>query len=388
MKHYILYSHDGSANHGCEALVRTTIALLQDNNSKFTLSSTHPEEDYHYGIDKLCEIKKIHSKANAAKHDLEFLKAYYRLKRKKDYEAMDNLLERIAFNAKKGDIAISIGGDSYCYGGTDEMAVRNKIWKQGGLRTVFWGCSIEPELLDNTEIAKDIASFDLITARETISYQALKKVNPNTILVNDSAFLLDSVKKPLPKGLTCGNIVGLNLSPLAEFSEKIPGIARKCYEKLIEYIINETDMNVLLIPHVIWDIHDDRLINNSFYEKYKHTNKVFKVEDANCEILKGYISECRFFVGARTHATIAAYSQMIPTLVLGYSVKAKGIARDLFGDENHYDMPVQQLKESDDLVEAFKWVEKHEISIKNHLLNTIPEYKTRINKAIEILNSY
>lgn len=388
MKHYILYSHDGSANHGCEALIRTTVSLLQDNNSKFTLSSTNPEEDYYYGIDILCDIKKIHTKANSAKHNLEFLRAYYYLKIENDYTIMDNLLERIAFNARKGDIAISIGGDSYCYGGTDEMAVRNKVWKQGGLHTVFWGCSIEPELLDNPKIAEDIASFDLITARETISYQALKKVNPNTILVNDSAFLLNAVMKPLPKGVTDGNIVGINLSPLAESLESVPGIVRESYEKLIEYIIFETDMKVLLIPHVVWNNNDDRVINEQLYKKYQFTNKVFKIDDANCEVLKGYISQCRFFVGARTHATIAAYSQMIPTLVLGYSVKSKGIARDLFGEENHYVLPVQQIKDSDELVNSFKWIEKNENIIRKQLFELIPEYKNRINKAVEILHRY
>ncbi len=51
----------------------------------------------------------------------------------------------------------------------------------------------------------------------------------------------------------------------------------------------------------------------------------------------------------RTHATIAAYSTGVPTLVVGYSVKARGIARDLFGTEDGYVLPVQQLKESDEL---------------------------------------
>lgn len=44
-------------------------------------------------------------------------------------------------------------------------------------------------------------------------------------------------------------------------------------------------------------------------------------KEYNCEQLKYIISRCRFFVGARTHATIAAYSSEIPTLVLGYSIK-------------------------------------------------------------------
>lgn len=386
MKHYILYSHDGSGNHGCEALVRTTIELLQDSDTSFTLSSSHPEEDLAYGIDKLCDVVKIHSKSKSVKKDIKFLKAYYQLKVKHNYLPLDQLAELATFNAQKGDIALSIGGDSYCYGGTDKLAFQNRIWKYGGLKTVYWGCSIEPELLNNKEIAADIASFDLITARETISFNALKEVNSNTILVNDSAFLLNKIIKPLPMGIK-QDVVGINLSPMVTSREISPGIVKKNYEGLIEFILKETDMSVLLIPHVIWESNDDRILNDCFFQRYNYTGRVFKVEDARCEELKGYISQCRFFVGARTHATIAAYSSLVPTLVLGYSVKSRGIARDLFGDEENYVIPVQGLKSTDTLVKSFMWIYKHEESIKKHLVSIMPDYSKRVYKAREIIKN-
>ena len=385
MKHYILYSHDGSANHGCEALVRTTIELLQDSDTSFTLSSTRPEEDLAYGIDKLCDVVKIHSKSKSVKKDLKFLKAYYQLKAKKNYIPMDRLAELEAFNARKGDIAFSIGGDSYCYGFTDEMAIRNKLWKKGGLKTVYWGCSIEPDLLEDPEIAKDIATFDLITARESISYEALKRVNSNTVLVSDSAFALKTVKEPLPIELNNREIVGLNLSPLVENLEKKKGIIRRNYEVLIEHIINNTDWSILLIPHVVWEETDDRIINDFFFDKYKDCGRVFAVEDANCEVLKGYISRCRFFIGARTHATIAAYSSCVPTIVLGYSVKSKGIAKDLFGSYENYVLPVQSIKQPNNIVDAFKWLVANEDRIKNNLQNVLPEYINRVYDGVSAL---
>ena len=385
MKHYILYSHDGSANHGCEALVRTTIELLQDSDTSFTLSSTRPEEDLAYGIDKLCDVVKIHSKSKSVKKDLKFLKAYYQLKAKKNYIPMDRLAELEAFNARKGDIAFSIGGDSYCYGFTDEMAIRNKLWKKGGLKTVYWGCSIEPDLLEDPEIAKDIATFDLITARESISYEALKRVNSNTVLVSDSAFALKTVKEPLPIELNNREIVGLNLSPLVENLEKKKGIIRRNYEVLIEHIINNTDWSILLIPHVVWEGTDDRIINDFFFDKYKDCGRVFAVEDANCEVLKGYISRCRFFIGARTHATIAAYSSCVPTIVLGYSVKSKGIAKDLFGSYENYVLPVQSIKQPNNIVDAFKWLVANVDRIKNNLQNVLPEYINRVYDGVSAL---
>ena len=41
------------------------------------------------------------------------------------------------------------------------------------------------------------------------------------------------------------------------------------------------------------------------------------------------ISKCRFFLGARTHAMISAYSVCVPSIALGYSIKSKGISKDL-----------------------------------------------------------
>ena len=387
MKHFILYSHDGSGNHGCEALVRTTSELLKNKKNRIILSSTHPEEDFRYGIQDLCEIHLLHEKSKVSKFSINFLKAYYAIKKHGDYFQMDCLSECAAFSARKGDVALSIGGDSYCYGGTEEMAFRNRIWKQCGLKTVYWGCSIEPNLLENPEIANDIASFDLITARESISYEALNRINPKTVLVSDSAFLLQTKKISLPDGLEEKSIVGLNLSPLAENLEEVKGITRTNFENLIEYILSNTDYCILLIPHVIWEGTDDRTINDYFFNKYKESGRVFAVEDASCEVLKGYISKCRFFIGARTHATIAAYSSNVPTVVLGYSVKSKGIAKDLFGSYEKYVLPVQSLKASDDLVNAFKWLRKSENMIKNRLRIVLPEYTKRVYKGLHLVKN-
>ncbi len=113
---------------------------------------------------------------------------------------------------------------------------------------------------------------------------------------------------------------------------------------MIEHILKETDMAIALIPHVIWDDSDDRIPLMQLYERYKKSGRVLVIEDQNCSKLKYAISKCRFLLGARTHSTIAAYSSGIPTLVVGYSVKARGIARDLFGDEEQYSLSVQRLK--------------------------------------------
>lgn len=237
---------------------------------------------------------------------------------------------------------------------------------------MLWGCSVEPELLEQHEICADISRYHLITARETISYNALKAVNPNTVLVADPAFTLLPEKTALPQGFVPGNTVGINISPMIQKSEKHEGITLKNYEVLIGEILRITDMTVALIPHVVWTDGDDRLVLSQLYERFKDSGRVVLIEDQSCSKLKYIISQCRFFVGARTHATIAAYSTCVPTLVVGYSVKARGIARDLFGNEEHYVLPVQSLKEETDLTKAFDWIVQNETSIKRQLENEMP----------------
>ncbi len=385
-KTYVLYAHDGSGNHGCEALVRSTCTLLGASKENVVLMSTRPEEDKKYGLSQICTVLDKAEKRALDRTKPAFFKAYYNLKIKNNYTPIEFYESKVADFVRKGDIALSIGGDTYCYGSFMPLFKAHNMYRYGGLKTVYWGCSIEPELLENPDIADDIRKFDLITARETTSYEALKKVNPNTVLVCDSAFLLPAKEVSFPQNFTT-DVVGINASPLIEKCEHDRGIVRENYEMLIEYIINNTNMCVALIPHVVWEAVDDRKILKEFYEKYKSTNRVFLIEDCSCEELKGYISKCRFFIGARTHATIAAYSTLVPTLVVGYSVKARGIAKDLFGTWKNYVLPAQELKEKNELTNAFIWLRNNESKIKKHLSNILPEYKSRINNGLEALKT-
>ena len=46
-------------------------------------------------------------------------------------------------------------------------------------------------------------------------------------------------------------------------------------------------------------------------------------------ILKNIISNCHYFMGARTHSTIAALSSYVPTISIAYSIKAFGINEEI-----------------------------------------------------------
>ena len=380
-----MYAHGGSGNHGCEAIVRSTCGLLSEKaKTGLTLISSNPKEDKKYGIGTLCAIEP--DILPYKKSSLSFAKAYLSLKIKNDYLPLDKMnYKTTADHIRNGDIAMSIGGDNYCYADVKKYIMLHDMMLERGAKTVLWGCSVEPELLEQHEICADISRYHLITARETITYNALKAVNPNTVLVADPAFTLMPEKTALPQGFVPGNTVGINISPMIQKSEKHEGITLKNYEVLIGKILNTTDMMIALIPHVVWNSGDDRKVLGQLYERFKDSGRVVLIEDQSCSKLKYIISKCRFFVGARTHATIAAYSTCVPTLVVGYSVKARGIARDLFGNEEQYVLPVQSLKDKTDLTKAFDWIVQNEASIKRELEDEMPAVIKKATSAREYI---
>ena len=145
----------------------------------------------------------------------------------------------------------------------------------------------------------------------------------------------------------------------------------------MDYILNKTDMKVALIPHVVYDFSDDRKPLKKLYEKFKASGRIVMIDDCNCSELKWYISKCRFVITARTHVSIASYSTCVPTLVVGYSVKSKGIANDIFGTYENYVVPVQDMETDTALVENFKWLMNNEKKVAGIYIRVSTEDQAR-----------
>lgn len=382
MKKLCFYGHAGSKNHGCEALVRSTYVLLNDKDIIFDLYTFNEKEDDFYGITKYFQNVIEYRKFNKNCFGFNLHRIVNKIFKIKAISIIfDNrplLKERNA-----NSIYISIGGDNYCYDNYfKDLSYVNKHLNRNGSKTVLWGCSIEPDLLRNSKIVKDLKRYALITVRESITFEALtsKGIIRNTKLCPDPAFTLKTVCLNLPNGFDEDNTIGINLSPLIIDCENIIGLTLKNYILLLEHIIETTNFQIALIPHVTWESNDDRKPMRYLYDKFKETGRIISINDYNCMELKGFISRCRMFIGARTHAVIAAYSSCVPTLAVSYSVKAKGIARDIFGTYENYVISVQTLEKEDDLIMAFEWINEHQDSIRTHLHNFMPTY---IEKAFQ-----
>jgi polysaccharide pyruvyl transferase WcaK-like protein len=387
-----LYMHSGSGNHGCEAIVRSLTGLInsQDPSIKPDVMTNDRAEDLKYVPEDICHfVEEKHMDRNVINHTLYYV---YRMITKDKESFLRYRFKDMYKNPPK--VGVSIGGDTYCYDYmVEEIMLTNSMLHKLGTKTILLGCSVEPELVKRSDVAADMKLYDKILARESITYNALLDAGVSKErleLAPDPAFTLDTQYLPLPDGWKEGKMIGLNLSPLIGMYAEDKDIALKCYEGLIQHIIDTTDNNIALIPHVVWDRSNDFIPLTSLYEKFKDTGRVILLQDHDATQLKGFIARCRLFIGARTHATIAAYSSCVPTLVIGYSVKARGIARDLFGTEDKYVLPVQDLKTTKQLIEGYEWLNDHADDITQKLKKSIPEYiiKARRNGSavMDLLN--
>ena len=397
----IFYMHAGSGNHGCEAIADATLFALGemekgDDNVTPIIVTNNRQQDLQYGLGQresngeCAIIEENHIAQDLIPHILYY--AY----RKVTGDAVSFLRYQFKKVLKKSDsykrpIAVSIGGDNYCYPEmVSDLKLAHEAFLEKGMQSVLMGCSIEPDTVQ--ELKDDLMKFDLITVRESISYEGMIKggiPEDKVRLCPDPAFMLPTEKVELPKGFVMGNTVGLNVSPMVQGKESRPGITMDNYRNLIKHVLSMSeDTRVALIPHVVWSSSDDRKPLQELYEEFKDTGRVMRVVDASAQELKGAISACRFFIGARTHSTIAAYSSCVPTLVLGYSVKSRGIATDLFGTDENYVVPVQKLQSEDDLVNAFKFIVENEDEIRGRLTQIMPEYSSRAANNVRYIKEF
>jgi polysaccharide pyruvyl transferase WcaK-like protein len=281
------------------------------------------------------------------------------------------------------DVILSIGGDNYCYGEQPGIYEIDRCVKRAGKKLVLWGASIGEEDLSPNKI-EDLKLFDLILARETLTYGILKKNGVvNVQLCADGAFTMEKEELPLPDGWQEGNTLGFNFSPLVW--KKNPD-SRKAAFDLVRHILDTTDMTIAFTPHVIEPGNDDHECLQAFYDEFKSTGKVLLLpNNLNAIQYKGYIARMRFFIGARTHATIAAYSNLVPTLVLGYSVKSKGIAQDIFGEEKLV-LSLQDISNSEKLIQKFEEMKSEEKQLIEVLTQKIPDIKKMSHQAVDYLS--
>lgn len=382
MKKIILCGHTGSNNRGCEAIVRSSVYILKSSDIELEMGSFAKVQDEKLGLDNIINIVEYRGYKNRYSPQRiynGFSKKIFKNNMPEQKYIQKNIFERV----KNADAALVIGGDTYCYGRPVTAYSLNKYAHSKKVKTVLWSCSVEKAKI-TSEMKDDLNRYSMIFPRETITYNSLRECGiseDKLFLMSDSAFALQPEEVILPDAFE--NVLAYNPSyTIYKAGERVS----ENRDKLIENILKNTDLKIALVPHVYDTDFGDAVVCKEIFEKYRNTNRLFLFDDIyNCMQLKYIISKCRFLVAERTHASIAGYSTCVPTFVLGYSVKSKGIAQDIFAQNEHYVYPSDKLFDENTYWNEIQYMLQNEAKIKTHLETIMPEYIKKAKLAGEKL---
>lgn len=387
---FVLVGQPGFFNRGCEAIVRTTVALLRQRfgEPEVVLASYRPREDgAHEAARGLTVIEH-----NARRGSMAWTLGAVAQRLLRNMPLSVRLKMQPAFAAMRGaDAVLCLGGDGYstAYGYPGRWLALTRAVRRDGTPYVIWGASIGPFPPGRLErwAAESLRCATLITVREAMTADYLRGigVTDNVVQAADTAFLLQpeetAVESYWPEG---DGVLGLNLSKLVGGYH--PGTeARPCLEMAEALISEATDrlgVGVLLIPHVL---PDDLAFMRALLRGRESDPRV-RMAPANlnaCQT-KSVIGMCRFLVAARTHAQIAGLSMGVPTLALAYSPKAPGIVRDVFG---HGDWVVDSTQPAElaRTVEVFRDLVGRETEARDTLRAAVPVTQERARSNVEHL---
>ena len=372
MKFYFPVHLDGG-NRGCEAIAKSTALILNQPKENLVGLCTDIPTDNNLGLDQCVTLKHIE------------LPLYQRIINRLSRYLHLNTLRRSIYDyflrpMRKEDVMISTGGDMMCYG-NNFVIDTNDIATRKGCKTVLWGCSMAASNL-TPEKEETLRKFDLIYARESLTYDFFKSIGLNNVICYpDPAFLLKPEKVELPALIENGNCIGINISNYTIGAFTLDTPFGQEVKQLLDYIIHKTTKTIVLIPHVLWEKQDDRLIMRAVLDDYKDFFDRFLLLDSdnyNYQQIRYIISKLEIFIGARTHSMISAYSCCVPSIALGYSIKSKGIAKDL-GLSDQMIVDTRNYK-TGELLASFMYTQEHCNDIRQHLHTIIPSYIEQLDK--------
>jgi len=396
----------GFRNRGVEAFVLPTIQQIHARDPSWNFIIPTPMPDY--------DRQRIDSpKVRFIKNDFFYPQrvttnqklrgiAANMIGRKRWYENLG-----VNKTIRSADLIIAMGGDVFS---SDYGSLLNhlKPLKYGILNKVpiiFLAHSIGPfETADEIKAWKEVAlRSSLITVRESATYDYLTEdlgVPESMVeLTADPAFLLTKPSNnTILKLLDCYGIsgkrplIGIAVSQgISSFSAVQEKDHFNAWTRIIQTLISNTQAEILLIPHV-QGIHisgDDRVMATKLLAINGTNNRLRLIGgDHSASEFKGIISACDMVIAERMHAAIAGLSSGVCTIVVGYSVKARGILTDLVGNELTNDVlliPVQKLVDDIKVPQEIITLWHKKVEIDNKLLAALTKARRLAEKNFDLL---
>lgn len=118
--------------------------------------------------------------------------------------------------------------------------------------------------------------------------------------------------------------------------------------QLIDHFLNQKNVKLHLVPHVVGaerHIENDYAISYDLWREYNHPNLILAPLALGPIEIKSYIAGLDFFMGARMHATIGAFSASVPVVPMAYSRKFNGLFLDTLSYQYMVDMKTMSNEE-------------------------------------------
>jgi colanic acid/amylovoran biosynthesis protein len=410
---FLLVGNASYQNRGCEAIVRGTVNILGNvatdpETLRFT-SAFYGTPDALAAQQKSETDKRIsHLRVEAAPP--RFTRAWWETRFNERLGTdFPGVSKPLLASLESSCCALEVGGDNYTldYGFPEHLIRMDRWLSSQGVPVVIWGASIGPfteSPVYESRMMEHLRSLDGVFVRESVTYDYLTKEHrlKNVSLFADSAFLMEQ-REPVDEAVRAkvkDSPLAFNMSPLlsayttttrkmpweTKAEDLVPRI-RECAE-IVAALRKETQLPILLLPHV-----QSPLPGIDDYEFLRGVHRACKDADIlGIEIvdeplgareLKWLIARCRMVIAARTHATIAGFSTCVPTISLGYSRKAVGINRDVFGTEDY--LVMARDIEPGSIVERARHLLKHEAELRQTLPKRAEELKRSAAAAGEKL---
>lgn len=378
-----IYGHYGSYNHGNEAIIRGFKEIFPNND--ILLFSYLPETDFEYQLDNLVKIYPFVSEYKKISIQRILRGIFNRLLKNKRIIHKNTVKP---FMKNIDGIYLLEAGDQYCENDNvrDFYSYVNEHINSNGGKTIMLPATINVNSLNDIKLINDLNRYSLIFARESITYEGLIKAGLTNKVryVPDTAFVMKAQECELPDIFHNRKIVGITIGMLSQGKEKCFNDMYENTKSLISYILNETEYGVALIPHVnVGKNLNDPIPLQSLYNNFSSSDRVVYVPEQRADKQKFVIGQCNFIVTLRTHVSIAAYSQAIPTIVIGYSQKSKGLAKDMFGSYENYVIDVDLLKDKSKLTYSFKWLVSNEGCIRKKYDENLSAYISKVYKLYD-----
>jgi polysaccharide pyruvyl transferase WcaK-like protein len=395
MSEILLVGHNGSANRGCEAIVRCTIDIIRRHvpGARFTLVSLDPASDRQAGVGAMPDVAILaYPTFNWPTFTPGWLMNALAHRGVPGFRTNEAVSKMHLYKA--ADLVVSVGGDNFTddYFGPGLYFEELADARAQGAKTAIWGASIGPfhKPSDERKWAEALRQVDLITIREPVSEAYLRKlgVTENVRRVADPAFLLGTEEIPGLDFDAPGGLFGFGMSDIvAKYGSSAEGYV-EAFIALGREILAESGTRILLVPHVTAGPEGgiDYPVCRRVAEALDAGERVILLPPGlNAMQMKHAIGRCTVFAGARTHSTIAALSQSVPTLSIAYSSKAYGINDMLLGGRDCL-LPIESL-ELASLRNAFERVRADAETIRQTLQAKLPEVKAMAGAGGEAVAS-